>query len=124
MSADKTNNSSQTASAILKRRAENHRRLENEAPDLFQGFNELMKCYYKPGVFDRKLKELMAVTAAVATRCIPCLANHANNAISSGATRQEVLEAASIGVEFGGGPSFVVVRDNLLDFLDEIEGVA
>jgi hypothetical protein len=36
-------------------------------------------------------------------------------------TRDEVLEAAAIGVEFGGGPSFVIVRDNLLAFLDEIE---
>ena len=63
----------------------------------------------------------MAVAASVATRCVPCLANHANNAIATGATREEVLEVAAIGVEFGGSPSFVVVRDNLLDFLDEIE---
>jgi alkylhydroperoxidase/carboxymuconolactone decarboxylase family protein YurZ len=49
------------------------------------------------------------------------MANHANNAVQAGATKQEILEAAAIGVEFGGGPSFVVVRDNLLDFLEEIE---
>ena len=63
----------------------------------------------------------MAVTASVATKCIPCLANHTNNAVKAGASRQEVLEAAAIGVEFGGGPSFVIVRNNLLNFLDEIE---
>lgn len=106
---------------ILKNRKANRERLEKEAPDIYKGFDELMKYYYKHGALDRKQKELMAVTASVATRCIPCLANHSNNAISSGATRNEVLEAAAIGVEFGGGPSFVVVRDNLLDFLDEIE---
>ena len=61
------------------------------------------------------------MAVAVATRCIPCLANHATNAISAGATRDEVLEAAAIGIEFGGGPAFVVVRENLLNFLDEIE---
>lgn len=43
--------------------------------------------------------------------------------MQAGATKQEVLEAASIGVEFGGGPSFVAVRDNLLDFLEEIERI-
>ena len=63
----------------------------------------------------------MAVAASVATRCIPCLANHASNAVSAGATKDEVLEAAAIGVEFGGGPSFVIVRDNLLDFISDIE---
>ena len=106
---------------VLKKRTGNRERLEKEAPNLYNGFNELMKHYYKHGVLERKYKELMAVTASVATRCVPCLANHANNAIATGATREEVLEAAAIGVEFGGGPSFVVIRDNLLDFLDEIE---
>jgi AhpD family alkylhydroperoxidase len=110
-----------SAKEILKNRKANRERLEKEAPDLYNGFNELMKYYYKSGVLDRKYKELMAVTAAVATRCVPCLANHANNAVSAGAKREEIMEAAAIGVEFGGGPSFVVVRDNLLRFLDEIK---
>lgn len=108
---------------ILKNRSRNKERLAQEAPDLLNGFNELMKHYYKHGALSRKYKELMAVTASVATRCIPCLANHANNAIAAGATRQEVLEAAAIGVEFGGGPSFVVARDQLFQFLDEIEAL-
>lgn len=109
------------AKDILKKRKSNRERLEKEAPDIYHGFNELMKHYYKHGALDRKQKELMAVAASVATRCIPWLANHANNAILAGAKRDEVLEAAAIGIEFGGGPSFVIVRDNLLDFLDDIE---
>ena len=107
---------------ILVKRRKNRDRLEKEAPDLFNGFNELMNHYYKKSALDLKQKELIAVGAAVATRCIPCLANHANNAFTSGATREEIIDAAAIGVEFGGGPSFVAVRDNLLDFLDDIEG--
>jgi len=107
---------------ILLKRKKNRDRLEKEAPDLFNGFNELMKHYYKESALDLKQKELIAVGAAVATRCIPCLANHANNAVTHGATREEIIDAAAIGVEFGGGPSFVAVRDNLLDFLDDIEG--
>lgn len=109
-----------SAKDILKARDENRSRLQKEAPELFQGFNELMKCCYKHGPLERKHKELMAVAASIATRCIPCLANHANNAVKAGATREEILEAAAIGMEFGGGPAFVVVRDNLLAFLDEI----
>jgi hypothetical protein len=37
------------------------------------------------------------------------------------ATREGVIDAAKIGVEFGGGPAFVGVRNNLLEFLDELE---
>ena len=43
-----------------------------------------------------------------------------NNAVSAGATRDEAIDAAGIGVEFGGRPLFVVVREHLLQFLDEI----
>jgi alkylhydroperoxidase/carboxymuconolactone decarboxylase family protein YurZ len=39
----------------------------------------------------------------------------------AGATKDEVIEAAAIGIEFGGGPSYVMVRDHLLDFLGDIE---
>lgn len=109
------------AKDILKNRKLNRERLKQEAPNLYNGFNELMKYYYKPGSLDRKYKELMAIASAVATRCIPCIANHINNAISKGSSKQEILEAAAIGVEFGGGPSFVVVRDHLLNFLDDLE---
>ena len=59
------------AKEVLEKRLENRRRLEKEAPTLYTGFNELMKAYYSRGVLDRKYKELMAITGAVATRCIP-----------------------------------------------------
>ncbi|MCE5262395.1 MAG: hypothetical protein LLG97_02545 [Deltaproteobacteria bacterium] len=43
------------------------------------------------------------------------------NALSARATREEIIEAASIGVEFGGGPSFALVRDHLLQFWDDLK---
>ncbi len=108
---------------ILEKRTSNRARLEREAPNLHAGFNDLMTAYCKPSALERKHKELCAVAASVATCCIPCLANHANNAVRAGATRDEVLDAAAIGVEFGGGPSFVAVREHLMQFLDEIEAL-
>lgn len=111
----------ETVREILRGRTAGRARLQNEAPDLYEGFNELLKYYYRPGALSRKDKELMAVTASVATRCIPCLANHSYNAMQCGASRAEVMEAAAIGIEFGGGPSFAAVRDHLPGFLDEIE---
>ncbi len=108
-----------TVPEILKSREADRDRLIGEAPNLYNGFNDLMKQYYKPSALDRKYKELMAVTASVATRCIPCLAHHMHNAVSAGATRDEVIDAAAIGVEFGGGPAFVMAREHLLRFLDD-----
>lgn len=87
---------------ILEKRRRNRERLEKEAPDLYNGFNEMVKYYYKQGALSRKYKELMAITAAVATRCVSCLANHTASAIVAGAMRREIVKAAAIGIEFGG----------------------
>jgi AhpD family alkylhydroperoxidase len=105
---------------ILKKRAKNKKRLKTEAPLLFEGFDGLMKAYYQPSALDIRYKELIAVGLSVSRCCIPCLASHTKNAIEAGATREEVIDAAKIGIEFGGGPSMVMVRNNLLDFLDEL----
>ncbi len=59
-----------SAKDILRERKANRERLEKEAPDLFHGFNELVKYYYKQGALDRKHKELMSVACAVATHCV------------------------------------------------------
>jgi AhpD family alkylhydroperoxidase len=112
--------SSENVRQIVEKRVKNQKRLKKEAPVLFAGFDGLMKAYYQPGALSLKSKELIAVALSVSRCCIPCLANHTKNAVEAGATREEVLDAAKIGVEFGGGPSFVVVRNNLLDFLDEL----
>ncbi len=105
---------------IVEKRAKNQKRLEKEAPLLSGGFNDLMTAYYAPSALDTKYKELIAIALSISRCCIPCLAVHTRNAVEAGATREEVIDAAKIGVEFGGGPSFVVVRNNLLEFLDEL----
>ncbi len=43
---------------ILIKRKKNRDRLEKEAPNLFNGFNELMKNYYKDSALDQKYKLL------------------------------------------------------------------
>jgi AhpD family alkylhydroperoxidase len=107
-------------SRIIEKRTRNQTRLKKEAPLLFKGFDDLMAAYYAKSALDTKFKELIAIALSVSRCCIPCLAVHTKNAVESGATREEVIDAAKIGVEFGGGPSFVVVRNNLLEFLDEL----
>jgi len=106
---------------LLEKRKEMNGKLLTAAPNLYNGFGELMKEYYKPSALDIKYKELIAVGLSIGVRCIPCVAYHANEAIRHGATKQQVLDAAAIGVEFGGGPSFVIVRNELLDVLEQIE---
>ena len=107
--------------SILENKEINEKRLEKEAPDLYNGFMDMVGHYYKEGALSIKNKWLMSVTAAISTKCAPCMVISVNNAISAGATRDEVIEAAAIGVKFGGAPAYTLVRNNLLNCLDEIE---
>ncbi len=106
---------------FLENKAIDEKRLEEEALDLYNGFMEMASYYYKDGALSIKYKWIMSVTAAIATKCVPCMVLSINNAISAGATREEIIEAASIGIKFGGAPSYTIVRNNLLKCLDEIE---
>lgn len=105
----------------LENAMELNKRLEQESTHLYQGYLDSQKNYYHEGVISNKFKQLMAVCAAVAVRCTPCIINHTNQALNAGATRQEVIEAATVGVELGGGPSLVLVRNRLMDILDDLE---
>ena len=102
---------------ILKEREANTEKLKTEAPILYKGFSDLLNQYYKPNALDTKQKELMAIVGSVITRCVSCLASHIHNAIIAGATKDEIVEAAAIGVDYGGGSAYVMVRDHLLDFI-------
>ncbi|KAF5075374.1 Carboxymuconolactone decarboxylase family protein [anaerobic digester metagenome] len=108
---------------ILENKKINEKRLEQEAPDLYNGFMAMASHYYKEGSLSTKYKQLMSVTAAVATKCVPCMVISAKNAINAGATREEVMEAAAIGIKFGGASAYTIVRNNLLNCLDEIESI-
>ncbi len=110
-----------SAKQILQDRRRASERLKHEAPDLFDGFREMVQRYYAPGALDSREKELAAIACSVALASTSSLAVHVANAVAAGATRQQVIEAAAIGVEFGGGLSYTLARDHLLGFLDEIE---
>lgn len=80
-----------------------------------------MKYYYRESALSTKYKELIAIGISVAVRCSPCLAYHVNEAVKHGASREEVYDAAAIGMEFGGGPSYVIVRNELMQVLDQVQ---
>ena len=59
----------------------------------------------KEGALSTKDKALIALACSVAIRCDSCVKFHKKVAISTGATREEMLEAAAIGglVRLGSG---------------------
>jgi len=69
------------------------------APEAFQRF---MAAALAPGALDAVQKELMTIALSVAVQCGPCLRLHLQKARTMGLSREEIEEAAWMGVAFGG----------------------
>jgi AhpD family alkylhydroperoxidase len=74
-------------------------------------FNEFVNIVLSPGKLDLKTKELIAIGAAITTRCKYCIGLHVEKAYKAGATTEEIMEAATVAVLMGGGPAFTYIAD-------------
>ncbi|WP_027631972.1 carboxymuconolactone decarboxylase family protein [Clostridium hydrogeniformans] len=92
-----------------------------EMPKEAKSFMSLINTTYEPSYLDLKTKELISVSIGLFSRCEYCIAVHVHNALSAGATREEILEAAMVAVAFGGGPSMAYGVTTVKDCLDEFE---
>ncbi len=95
--------------------------LGDEAPELMAAFIQMDNAAYVEGELDRKHKELMAIACAVALRCPYCMTLHVKQCFELGSNREEILEAASVGVAFGGSPSMSYTAAVLMPALEEYE---
>jgi len=68
-----------------------------------------------------KTKELIAIAISVYCRCEYCIVYHTFYAFKNGATREEILDAASTAMIYGGGPTQAYISATLMPCLDEFE---
>ncbi|GAA0539081.1 AhpD family alkylhydroperoxidase [Rhizomicrobium palustre] len=79
--------------------------LRGGIPDVMKAFGAMAGAAITPKALDSKTKELIALGIAVATRCDPCIAFHAESARKYGASREEVMETVATAIYMGAGPS-------------------
>jgi AhpD family alkylhydroperoxidase len=80
-------------------------------PEVAQNFMSFMGSVMQDGKLGAKEKELIAVGIAVGLRCIPCIYAHTKGALGVGATKEEIMEAASVAIVMGGGPGMAHVME-------------
>jgi AhpD family alkylhydroperoxidase len=96
-------------------------KMKAEIPDTTQGFGGLFGKVMKDGALTAKEKELIALGIGVAVHCKPCIISHTQKSLEAGATREQILEAASVAVMMAGGPAYVHIPV-VLDTLDDLQG--
>lgn len=65
---------------------------------------------YIDGAITKMNKELIAIGISVVTNCESCMEWHIKQALDSGASQDEILEAVEVGMEMSGGPGTVAAR--------------
>ena len=85
--------------------------------ETLKAFGNLNETALKPGALDRKTKTLMCVAIGIATHCEYCIAARIAQALQAGATREELIETASVGLLMGGslamGPIVTLFIDTI-----------
>ncbi|MBN2180707.1 MAG: carboxymuconolactone decarboxylase family protein [Sedimentisphaerales bacterium] len=91
-------------------------KMKEQTPNMINGFGGLFSKVMAEGSITTLEKEFIAVGIAVAANCSHCIRLHVKKCFEAGATRQQILEAASVAVMMGGGPAYThipVVIDTL-----------
>ena len=65
-------------------------------PDVAAAQEAVINASYQDGVLSSKVKRLIALGVALSTGCVPCIIGQTRRAVEAGATKEEVLEAASV----------------------------
>ncbi len=95
--------------------------LLEETPDPVNALFGFINAAQKEGALTLREKELVAIGVSIYTRCEDCIVVHAQKALQAGCTRAEILEAASMAIVFGGGPSLGATASILIAALDQFE---
>jgi pyruvate dehydrogenase E2 component (dihydrolipoamide acetyltransferase) len=93
--------------------------LGKEAPDVFSAFEHTENCIFAPGCIDTKTKHLIAIGICACIRSRHCAARHISEALKEGATREELVEAATVAVALGGSPALAYAATTFRETLDE-----
>lgn len=92
-------------------------------PEAVRGFGTLFQAVMKPGQLGVREKELLALGIGMALRCDDCVYAHISKALSNGATRAQILEAAQVAVMMQGGPAYTYLP-KIVEALDALEATS
>lgn len=95
---------------IIKDRKEANDLLVSKNSKPYLSFLELEKNTFKSNKLTKNQKELIAVGISVVINCESCMEWHIKEALCSGSSQEDVLEAVEVGIEMGGGPATVSSR--------------
>jgi AhpD family alkylhydroperoxidase len=96
-------------------------KMKEHVPNTASGFAGLFSKVMQNGALSSKEKELIALSIGVAVHCEPCIRIHTQKCLDAGATKEQILEAASVAVMMGGGPAYTHVP-MVIETIEALQG--
>jgi AhpD family alkylhydroperoxidase len=93
-------------------------RMVRHMPEVMKSVGTLHDATYGDGALSCKQKELIALSIGITTRCQDCIAFHTHEALTHGATFEEVIECIGVAIQMGGGPA-VMYGAHALEALEQ-----
>jgi AhpD family alkylhydroperoxidase len=90
-------------------------KINDNLSDSFSAFNQQV---FKPGLLDRKEKELIAVAVAHVTGCPYCIDSHTKNAKKLGVTLEELAESIFVATALKAGSAYAHSINALIAYED------
>lgn len=104
---------------LTRKRKEAHSKLLSLDSKVYKAFLKMEEAAFSDGALSKKNKELIAIGISLVINCESCMQWHIEQAVESGASKEEVLESIEVGIEMGGGPATVSARF-ALEVIEEI----
>jgi len=96
--------------------------LKKEMPKRMEAFNNYWEVSEEKSTLDAKTKQLINIALSVAAQCEWSIAYNVRSAFDKGATRKEILDAASLAVLMHGGSALTYIIP-LKEAIDQFENV-
>ena len=111
---------SEEVKAFYKKFEADTEKMKKMVPNMMTGFGGLFQKVMGEGKLTVREKELIAVGIAMAIQCKPCIFLHVKKCLGTGASKEEILEAAQVAVMMAGGPGFTHMPE-VIDALEANE---
>ena len=88
---------------------------------VYQSFLDMEQNTYKDGNLSKLQKEMIAIGISVVINCESCMEWHIKQALDTGASENEIIEAIEVGIEMAGGPATASARFamNVLEYYQQ-----
>lgn len=78
--------------------------------DVFKSYQAFTQSIKKDSSIDAKNQSLILIACSILSQCDLCISLHVQNAASSGASRDEIIDAALLAVAMGGSPKMMYMK--------------